>query len=110
MRAAAEPRADIDDDDDIRAHLPRDIDGQVVGDAAVHQQSAVDFDRREEGGNRHAGAERADQFSLVQNDGLAGFNVGGDGPEGNVEFVEIGGVFRVQQKRFQDQIQILPLQ
>ena len=51
-------RADVDRDDDVGAHRAHHVDRQVVDEAAVAQDPAVDLDRREHARHRHAGAHR----------------------------------------------------
>ena len=58
LLAADRLEADVDGDDDVDAHRLRDVDRQVLDEAAVDQQPAVDLDRREDARRRHARAHR----------------------------------------------------
>ena len=71
---------DIDGNDDIRPHLDRDIDGQVVDDATIGQQFLIDLDRLQRPGDRHRRLHHQRQVAMIQHHRLYGFHVGGDGP------------------------------
>ena len=87
-------RRDVHRDDDVGAQLARLVDRQVVGDAAVHQQPAVDLDRRHRAGHRHAGAHRLRDAAAIEHDRLAGLDVRGHGAEWNRQLLEIADVIR----------------
>ena len=81
-------RTDIHHNETLRALGARDIDRQIAGQAAIDQQTAIDFDWREHAGDGHAGADRAHQVALVQHDHVAGLDVRGDGAVGDGQVVE----------------------
>ena len=82
-------------DDDVGAQIPGNADGQVVGDAPIHQQLAITFHRRVYPGNTHAGTDGLGEVTVTDDHLLTGLEIGGNRPEGNGEPVEVfnqGGV------------------
>jgi hypothetical protein len=51
--------------------------GRLLAMPPVDQQLAVDLDRRERAGHRHAGAHRLRDAAMVEDDRFAGLDVGG---------------------------------
>ena len=84
-----ERRRDVDGDDDLGTHLPDDVDGKVPRHAAVDEEPALPLDGREEARDRHARAEGPREVPRAEDDGLSRLDVGGDGPEGDREPVEV---------------------
>jgi hypothetical protein len=84
-----ERHRDVDGDDDLRPHLPHDIDRQVARDPAVDEEPAVQLHRRKEAGHRHARADRSRQVARAEDDGLTRLDVRGDGSEGDRKPVEV---------------------
>ena len=82
-------RTDVHGDDDLGAHLLRDIHRQIAGDPTVDEQPSVDLDRREDRGNRHARAHRHRQLPAVKNDHFARIEIRRDGAIGNTQIVEV---------------------
>ena len=58
--------ADIHGDHDVDAHCLGDVHGQVLDDAAVHQQPAFNLDRREHARHRHARAHGGGQVAAAR--------------------------------------------
>ncbi len=101
----AQRRADVDGDHDVRAHLPRGVDGQVADEPAVHERAAVDLGGREQPRHRHARANRERQRAVVEHDHLPGLQIGRDRAIGERQLIErlVGGHARrpVGQQRLQ---------
>jgi hypothetical protein len=95
--ALAQWRADVDRDDHVRAHRARHVNRQVARQAAVDQQPAVDLDRVDDRGNRHARAHRDGQVALADHDHLGRGQVGRDGTERDRQLVEVGAALALGQ-------------
>ena len=109
LLAVAQRCADIDDDGDVDAHFPRDIQRDVVGHAAVHQQPAIKLDRGEHCGDGHARADHLRQVAFAKHHFFAIGDVGGHGAKRDRQFVEVAGVAGVRQQAFQQQCEVLAL-
>ncbi|MCY1415178.1 hypothetical protein D9M71_306510 [compost metagenome] len=107
--AVLQRAADIHRDDHVDAHPPRHVDGDVVDHAAIHQQPAADLHRGEHRGDRHAGADRLRQVAVVEDHLVACGYIGGDGAEGDRQFVEVAGIAGVHQQALQQHRQVLAL-
>ena len=109
--AATGPAAetDVGNDQDIGIHRPRDVDGQVLGEAPVHQQTPLVIDRREHPGCRYACPHGDGQVALVQQDGASRLQIGGHRPERRRETIEIGAVAERQRQLAQGLLQFLAL-
>ena len=85
-------RAEVHGDDDVGAHRARHVDRQVVGEAAVDQQRAVDLaPARSRPAPTCWRASRRAARPRSKHDRLAGDEVGGDGAEGDRQLVEVAG-------------------
>ena len=109
LLARAQRRADVHHDGDVDAHLPRHVQRDVIGHAAVHQQSAVEFHWREHGRDRHAGADHLGQVAFAEHHFFAGGDIGCDGAKGDRQLVEISRVAAVGKHAFQQQREVLAL-
>lgn len=109
LLARAQWGADVDDDGDIHAHLPRHVQRDVIGHAAVHQQPTVQLHRGEYRRDRHAGTDHLGQVALAEHHLLAGGDIGRHRAEGNRQLVEISRVAAVGEHAFQQQRQVLAL-
>ena len=107
--ARLQREAHIGHDKDVRMHRPRHADGQILRQAAVDQQPAVQFDRREYAGRRHAGAHRDRQIALVEQHRLAGFQIGRHRAKRGRQQIEIGAVAERQGQLAQRLLQLLAL-
>src|SRR6202008_4649381 len=76
-------------DETLGAEFARLVDGHVVHHAAIHQQSAVDTDRPQGAGYRHAGAHRGGEIAAREHHLVATHDVGGDAAELNRQVVEV---------------------
>ncbi|MNT64733.1 hypothetical protein D3C72_2026570 [compost metagenome] len=101
MLAIAQRGADVDHDGQVHAHFAGHIHRNVVDHAAVHQQTAVQFDRGEHGGDRHAGADHLGQVTTAEYDFFATGDVGGHCAEGDGQLIEVAGVGGMRQFAFQ---------
>ncbi len=101
--------ADVDDDQARAADLARDVDRQVVDDAAVDHETAAIADRCERAGYRHRRADRHREIAVGEDDLLAVADVGGDRAERNRQLVEVGELRRRQQQPAQQKLQLLAL-
>jgi len=87
--------SDIHGNDNIGSKLMGHIDRQVVGHASVHQQTPIERDGCIDARNAHAGADGFRQVATADDDFLAGFQIRGDCPEWNGQFIKIlneGGI------------------
>ena len=107
--ARRERRADVHHHETVNAHRLRHGDGDVHGDAAVHQQSPVDVHRCEDAGYGHARAHGERQIALRQHHGFARDDVGRDRAIGNGQLVEIADARSVRYQIVQHEVQVLPL-
>lgn len=89
LAALHERRLDVHRDDHIGAQAARLVDRQVVGDAAIHEQPPANLHWRHRARDGHAGAHRLRQAAVREQHGLAGFDVGGQGAEGDGQAGEI---------------------
>ncbi len=106
-----ERRADIDGDDDIDVHLfLHHIHGKVVGDAAVDECPAVDFDGFEHAGNADRRVDGTRQRTVRQSDRIAVFQIRRYGAKGNRKRVEIADVRHGKGFRFQQFKNVLALE
>ncbi len=103
--APRQRRADVDDDHHVDAHRARDVHRQVVHQAAVAQDVAVDLGGREHARHAHAGAQRHREIAVREHDRLAGFHVGGHGAERDRQVVEIVDVAHRQREATQQQLE-----
>ena len=110
MLAREERRADVDRDHDLGAHRLDDVDGQVLDQAAVAQDLAVDLDRREHARHRHAAAHRDVERAAIEHDFLAVDHAGGDGAERNRQPVEGADVVVAPGEAVQQELEILSRQ
>ena len=79
----------VHDDHDVRAGLTCDVDGNVTDHSAVGEDVSITGDWRERPGYRHARAHGGGQVTALEDDHLAGDQVGCNGPERNRQLVEI---------------------
>ena len=107
--ARGKRKADIDHNQHVDVHCPRDVDRQVLGDATVDQQAPFPFDRSEDAGRRDTRAQGRGQIALRENHCLAGFQVGGHGAKRGGQLVEVGGARRAQGQLAQQAAQLLAL-
>ncbi len=105
-RNGRERRADIDGNHDIGAHGSHDIDWDLVDQAAVDQNAAINGDRIECTRNRHARPHGFGQTAGIQNDGFAGVDVGRHRTIGNRKTVEIGHARRSRNLALEEQLDI----
>ncbi len=87
--ALCERETHVHGDHDVHAHLPGQVDGQVVHQAPVHQQPAVDLHRGEYAGRRHARAQHGGEIARAQHHRIAALKVGGKATEWGRQLVEI---------------------
>ena len=57
----------------------RDVDGQILREAAINQQAAIALHRGKNAWRRQARAHRACEVPVVHDDGIAGFQIGRHG-------------------------------
>ncbi len=90
-------------------HRARHVDGQILRQAAVDQQPALRFDRREHPRGRDAGAHGDREIALVQQHGVARLQIGGHRAKRRRQQVEIRAVAEGQRQLTQGLLQLLPL-
>ncbi len=71
LLASTERHAEIHRDDGICTHFAHHLDGNILDHPTIGQHMAIDFDRRENSGNGHAGAHGRGQRSIVQHDAIS---------------------------------------
>ncbi len=76
LGAIEQREADVHDDEHVHAHLSRHVDGQVLREAAVHQQPPFPLDGREHTGRRQARAHRAREIAVIHHHRIAGLEIG----------------------------------
>ena len=80
----------VDADDDVCfPYVLGDIGGIVIVQSAIHEDHAVLFHGREDGGNGHAGPERQGKAAAAEDMLLAPDDIDGDTGEGDGQLVEI---------------------
>ena len=100
--ALQQGRADIDRDDDIRAHLPHDIHRQIARQPAVEKYLVADLVGRDRARHRHRGAHRIAEPAAIEHHHAPGLRIGGDRAKRDRQFVEhhlARGVAREQGKQ-----------
>ena len=85
---------EIHRDDDVRAEVAGDVDGQVADHAAVVEDVVAEAHRGEGSGNRHAGAHGGREVAVAEHHHLARNHVGRDRAVGNGQLVEVRHVAR----------------
>ena len=80
--------ADVDGDRDVGLPV-EDVEGQRIGEPAIHEHAAVDRDGREQRRQRDAGRDRGAQRALGQDRLLLGVVVGGHDLERDLEVGEV---------------------
>jgi hypothetical protein len=82
-------RRDVDGDDDVGAHRPRDIDRHGIDQRAVHQPAAAPPDRLEYARQRIGSAHRVDQRTLFQPNLMAGADLRRNRSEADRQILDI---------------------
>ena len=107
--ARLQGKTHVGDDEDVRVHLPRHIDGQIFRQPTVDQQEALGFHRRKQSWCGNAGAHGNGEISLVQQYGTAGDQVGGHRAKWRRQQVKVGAVAERQRELAQRLLQLLAL-
>ncbi len=82
-------RAEVDGNHNVSAHVAGDIGGEIIHQAAIDQDVALPLDRREDSRHRHGGAHRTGQIAVAEDEGFAGFQLGGNAAERGGELSEV---------------------
>ena len=102
--------AQVDTDDDVRfSHGLGDIGGIVIVQSAIHEDHAVLFHGRENGGNGHAGPERQGKAAAAEDMLLAPDDIDGDTGEGDGQLVEIERIVVADGQPREQVLQVLSL-
>ena len=102
---AGQRRADVDRDHDVGAHRARDVDRQVVDQAAVAEDPAVGLGGGEHAGHAHARSQRQREVALAEDHRFAGFQVGGHRAKRNREPREVAHAAHRQRVASQQRLQ-----
>ena len=78
----------VDGDHHVRTHCARHVNGQVVRQAAIHQQPPLQAHRLDDAGHGHARPHRRRQLALAQDHRLARREIRRHGAKGDRQVVE----------------------
>lgn len=98
---------DVHGNDNVGPKLMGHADRQVIGHTSIHQQTPIQCDRRIDAGNTHAGADRFRQVATADHHFLAGFQVRGDGPERDGQFIKIFNQGCITGELIEDKTEVL---
>ena len=101
------PRAHADRDHDVGAHVLRHVHGNVVEDAPVGEETAVEAHRVVGAGEGHRGPHRGGERTRSEDDDLSLLEVGGHAPERYGQIVEVRDIGVGQQDPAHHQAQVV---